>query len=87
MGFIIGAVGIFDGYIQPQMSIVATTFIGEELEIQHDDAVEQTSAGMLAISSYRPSFSKFLFVSAVGAYGYYPNQRPYIDGSNDSKKT
>jgi hypothetical protein len=90
MGFTMGAVGIFDGYIQPQMSIIATTFIGEELEVQHDDtkegAVERTSGGMLAINSYRPSFSKRLFVSAIGAYGYYPNQRLYIDGSNDSEK-
>jgi len=90
MGFTMGAVGIFDGYIQPQMSIVATTFIGEELEVQHNDLrppeTERTSGAMIAINGYRPEFSHRLFVSAIGAYGYYPNQRLYIEGGNDSEK-
>ncbi len=90
MGFTMGAVGIFAGYIQPQMSIVATTFIGEELEVKHNDLreseTERTSGAMLAINGYRPSFSNRLFVSAIGAYGYYPNQRLYIEGGNDSEK-
>ncbi|WP_022942865.1 BamA/TamA family outer membrane protein [Psychromonas hadalis] len=90
MGLTVGAVGIFSGYIQPQMSIVATTFIGEELEIQHNDLREpeneRTSGAMLAINNYRPDFSNRLFVSVIGAYGYYPNQRLYIDGGNDSIK-
>ena len=90
MGFTMGAVGIFAGYIQPQMSIVATTFIGEELEVQHnnlrDPETERTSGALVAVNSYRPSFSERLFVSAIGAYGYYPNQRLYINGGNDSEK-
>jgi hypothetical protein len=91
MGFTIGAVGILAGYIQPQMTIIATTFIGEELAIKHSDLresdTERTSGAMLAINGYRPSFSNRLFVSAIGAYGYYPNQRLYLEGGNDSKKT
>lgn len=90
MGLTVGAVGILAGYIQPQMSIVATTFIGEELSVDYSDdrnaEMERASGAMLAINSYRPSFSKRLFISAIGAYGYYPNQRLYIEGGNDSEK-
>jgi len=90
MGFTVGAVGIWAGYIQPQMSIVATTFLGEKLPVDyadnHSSKTQRTSGAMLAINSYRPSFSKRLFVSAIGTYGYYPSQRLYIDGSNDSKR-
>lgn len=90
MGFTIGAVGIFAGYIQPQMSIVASTFVGEELEIQHGDGrppeTERTSGAVLVINGYRPSFSNRLFMSGIVSYGYYPNQRLYLDGANDSEK-
>ncbi|HIP76631.1 MAG TPA: hypothetical protein EYH12_05845 [Psychromonas hadalis] len=45
------------------------------------------ASGIVAgISGYRPAFSKRLFVSSLGAYSYYPNQRIYLDGSNDSKQ-
>ncbi|PKF60200.1 hypothetical protein CW745_16135 [Psychromonas sp. psych-6C06] len=90
MGFTAGAVGIFNGYIQPQMTVVATTFIGESLPIRSQDLREpetdRASGGMLAISGYRPSFSDRLFISGLGAYGYYPNQRLYLEGGNDSVK-
>jgi len=90
MGVTMGAVGIWAGYIQPQMSIVATTFVGEELAVNyadnHSSKTKRTSGAIIAINSYRPSFSKRLFFSAIGAYGYYPNQRIYINGGNDSKK-
>ncbi|MEI6897018.1 MAG: BamA/TamA family outer membrane protein [Psychromonas sp.] len=88
MGMTVGAVGVFSGYIQPQMTIVATTFIGENLQItqNNDTEKERASGAMLAISGYRPHFSERLFIRALGAYGYYPNQRLYLNGGNDSKK-
>ncbi|GLS89692.1 hypothetical protein GCM10007916_07590 [Psychromonas marina] len=90
MGFTTGAVGIFSGYIQPQMTIVATTFIGEELALRNEDLTDpgsaRTTGAMLAISGYQPSFSDRLFISGIGAYGYYPNQRLYLEGGNDSVK-
>jgi hypothetical protein len=90
MGFTAGAVGIFSGYIQPQMTIVATTFLGEELALRHDQLIEpdsaRTTGAMLSISGYQPSFSDRLFISGMGAYGYYPNQRLYLEGGNDSIK-
>jgi len=90
MGLTVGTVGIFSGYIQPQMNIVATTFVGEKLEVRSNDlsemGTERTTGAMLAISGYRASFSDRLFISAIGAYGYYPNQRLYLEGGNDSEK-
>jgi len=86
MGVTAGVVGVFSGYIQPQMTIVATTFVGEDLEIGSEDSSESARAAgaMLAIDGYRPHFSDRLFISGIGAYAYYPNQRLYIDGNNDS---
>ena len=90
MGFTVGAVGIFSGYIQPQMTIVATTFAGEEMELRNENLSitesERTTGAMLAITGFRPSFSDRLFISGIGAYGYYPNQRLYLEGGNDSEK-
>jgi len=93
MGLTTGAVGIFNGFIQPQMTIVASAFVGEEKEVEklyEDQGVTKekarTSGAFLAISGYRPPFSKRLFTSFLGLYAYYPNQRLYLNGSNDSKK-
>ena len=90
-----GVVGIFDGYIQPQTTIVATLYGGESVPVKRYDSDSQTltNDGMaktkgvfLGISGYRLPFSKRLFSSAMASYAYYPNQRFYIDGSNESKK-
>lgn len=93
MGLTTGAVGIFKGFVQPQMTIVATAFFGEEKEVEKIDknratTVEKarTTGVFLAISGYRPSFSDRLFTSFLGSYAYYPNQRLYLNGSNESKK-
>lgn len=90
MGFTTGAVALLDGYIQPQMSMVLTTFVGQEKQIENQltsgSEYARAAGGMYAITGYRPEFSERLFISSIGAYGYYPNQRLYIDGSNDSIK-
>jgi len=88
MGLTAGVVGVFSGYIQPQMTIVATTFVGEDLDISSDDSSEtaRTAGVMLAVNGYRPSFSDRLFLSGIGTYGYYPNQRLYVEGGNDSEQ-
>jgi len=93
LGLTVGAVGIFDGYIQPQMTMVATLFVGEELEQQelnidggeiNESGEARTAGGMFAISGYQTSFSDRTFISGMGVYAYYPNQRLYLDGSHDS---
>ena len=93
MGLTVGAVGIFSGYIQPQMTIVATAFIGSTQEVEKlnsDDStnIEYSRAKgfILAIDGYRPNFSKRTFISFLGSYAYYPNQRLYLDGSHQSKQ-
>ncbi|MEA1918523.1 MAG: BamA/TamA family outer membrane protein [Campylobacterota bacterium] len=93
MGVTVGAVGIFSGLFQPQMTIVATAFVGSEQEVKKvsDDNIitqeEERAKGLvLGVNGYRPWFSNRLFISALGAYSYYPKKRLYIDGSHDSKK-
>ncbi|MDF1883344.1 BamA/TamA family outer membrane protein [Sulfurimonas sp. SAG-AH-194-C21] len=90
IGLTAGVVGIFNGFIQPQMTIIATVFAGADVPVRNITALgssEQTarSQGLfLAISGYKPSFSNRMFISFLGSYAYYPNQRLYLDGSNDS---
>ncbi len=93
MGFTTGLVGIFNGFFQPQMTIVASAFVSESQEVQKfydeqniKDDEARTSGAFLGISGYRPSFSKRMFLTMLGSYAYYPNQRLYLDGSHDSKK-
>ncbi len=93
MGLTTGAVAIFNGFFQPQMTIVASAYIGEEkevLKVNDDESIakekERTSGAFIGISGYRPTFSKRIFFSLLGSYAYYPNQRLYLDGSNESKK-
>ncbi|WP_243834597.1 BamA/TamA family outer membrane protein [Psychromonas algarum] len=90
MGLTAGAVLLLDGFIQPQMTMVFTVFAGEDLDTQYgpNDTPDQARAkgGIYSISGYRPSFSDRLFISSLGSYAYYPNQRLYLDGSNSSEQ-
>jgi len=65
-------------------------FVGENLEINHGgNAISETNrtkGAMVAINGYRSSFANRLFISGIAAYTYYPNQRLYVNGSNDSVK-
>jgi len=91
MGLTTGIVGIFNGFIQPQMTIVASAFIGEELDVtervasgENTDAKARSKGFFLGVTGFKPSFSERMFLTLLASYTYYPNQRLYIDGSNDS---
>lgn len=87
-----GFIGITHGYYQPQMTMFLTTFMGEKQDVVKNypvnTKVEETQAQgfSLGIDSYRPSFSKRTFISLLGVYAYYPNQKLYLDGSHESVK-
>ncbi len=91
MGFTAGVVGIFSGFLQPQLTIVATAYRGSEQDVKKysednlaiDDTANATGF-VLAINGYRPWFSKRMFVSFLGSYAYYPDKKLYLDGGNDS---
>ncbi len=88
VGFTMGTVGIWHGYIQPQMTLLATAFAGEKIEINHgtgNDAA-RTKGFVGGVSGYKSGFSERTFITAMGAYNYYPNQRIYLNGRNDSKQ-
>jgi hypothetical protein len=93
MGLTVGAVGIFHGYFQPQMTMLLTAYAGEKLEVenitqsqsvQKDEA--RASGFAFSISGYKPWFSQRMFITILGSYAYYPNQRIYLNSSNDSKQ-
>jgi hypothetical protein len=93
MGFTVGAVGIFNGFIQPQMTIVATGFVGQEQDVekvQNESSVindtSRASGALLSVSGFRPSFSKRMFMSFMGSYAYFPKQKLYVNGAHDSKQ-
>lgn len=86
-----GVVGIFHGFFQPQMTIVTTLFRGEKLPVQAlnpgGTVVEEeaySKGGVLAVSGVRVPYTERLFFSYLGMRAYYPNQRLYINGHNDS---
>lgn len=89
-GLTAGAIGIMHGYIQPQTTSYLTVFMGEKQEVQtlgNSHSNEAQAKGIsLGVSGYRPSFSKRIFLSFLGVYAYYPNQKLYINGENDSVK-
>lgn len=94
MGLTGGVVGIFNGYTQPQMTIIATAFRGESLSVEKNYASEApqeehaNSQGFaLAVYGYRPEFLDRMFISLYGSYAYYPNQKLYLNSSNDSIRT
>jgi hypothetical protein len=84
-----GVVGLWTGYIQPQMTMALTVYVGEELEVQdyssNQSSKKARTAGIFfAVTGYKPSFSERIFIDVLGSYAYYPNQRIYLDGGNDS---
>ena len=92
MGITTGVLALLNGYIQPQMSVVASAFIGENMQVQnnvntvtHITKENARASGIfLAVTGFKPCFSKRMFLSVMGLHAYYPNQRLYLDGSNDS---
>ena len=91
MGLTTGVVGIFNGFIQPQMTIVTSAFVGEEVPVHKITASGTTTSDtarargfFLGVTGFKPSFSKRMFLNILGLYAYYPNQKLYIDGKNDS---
>ncbi len=87
-GFTGGVVGIFHGFLQPQMTVVATLFRGEKLPVQKlgvpDGEEAYTKGGFLAVTGVRVPYTDRLFFSYLAMRSYYPNQRLYINGDNDS---
>jgi len=85
-----GVVGIFHGFLQPQMTMVATVFRGETLPIEEiyvgqvNEEEAYAKGWFLALSGVRVPYTKRFFVSLLGMRAYYPNQRLYLDGNNDS---
>lgn len=86
-----GVAGIFHGFLQPQLTIVATYFQGERLPVEEYDANGVRSeddaysrGGFIGISGVHLPFTKRVFLSYFAMRAYYPNQRLYVDGSNDS---
>lgn len=92
MGLTVGVGAIANGYIQAQMTTFATVFLGEKQEVQKINAngskseKAQAKGISFGVNGYRPFFSNRLFISGLGLYSYFPNQKLYLDGSNDSVK-
>jgi hypothetical protein len=87
MGFTLGVVGIWSGYIQPQMNLFLTAFRGEELEVQKENSNDEkatTQGIVIGIANYRFPFFDRTFLTFLGSRAYYPNQFIYLDGSNNS---
>lgn len=87
LGTVVGVGGGAKGFYQEQLLFGGTVF----------GAVDDETYGIvLGAWDYKPPWTKRLFLTAVGSYGYYPKQRAYAKfglrpeevrpGSNDSDK-
>ncbi len=91
-GLTAGVAAIFHGFLQPQMTMVATVFKGEELPVNefNQDGVSEKSAYakgfFIGVTGVRVPYTERLFFTYLGMSAYYPNQRIYLDGSNDSSR-
>jgi len=91
-GLTAGVIGIFNGFIQPQMSMFVTAYAGDKIPVENINTTDDTqnearSRGLaFGINGYKPSFFKRTFISLLGNFAYYPNQKVYLHGSNDSNK-
>jgi hypothetical protein len=65
-GTAFGVGGMLKGFYQDQMSMGGTVFAGED-----------THAAFGGVWDYRLPFSRRLFISGNGMYGYYPRHRAY----------
>jgi len=89
-GFTGGAVGIFHGFVQPQMTMVVSAFIGESLPVNEFQATgvseesKKAQGLFIAITGVRIPYTERFFVSYLGMQAYYPNQSLYVNGENDS---
>ncbi len=86
-GLVGGVVGLWSGYGQKQMNIIATGYYGmsEEVEGVRNKDKEANAFGVaIGVNNYKPSFSNRMFISLLGSHAYYPNQALYIDGRNSS---
>jgi len=85
-----GAAGIFHGFLQPQMTVVASAFIGEKIDVQKVNALDgeqaRTQGAFLAVTGFRIPYTERFFLSFMGMNSYYPNQRLYLNGANDSQQ-
>jgi hypothetical protein len=90
-GFTAGVAAIFHGFLQPQMTMVVTGFRGEKLPVEEvtktgvvSDSEAYSQGGFIGITGVRIPYTERFFVSYLGMRAYYPNQRLYLDGSNES---
>ena len=87
-GLSVGAVGIFYGFIQPQMTMVVTAYKGEKTEVNtFNNADKETASAQglfVAISEFRIPYTQRFYLNFLGMESYSPNQQIYVDGTNDS---
>ena len=84
MGLVFGLVGIWSGYGQKQMNIIATGYYGVSTKLENSFQEVNAYGGVLGVNNYKPFWSDRIYVSFLGSYAYYPNQSLYINGKNNS---
>ncbi len=85
-GFAGGISAMNTGLFQPQTTFVATAFTGLPQDViingQEDEATFY--GGFISFSEYKLPYSDRLFFSFMALKSYFPKNRYYIDGSNNS---
>ena len=87
-GFTGGLLGIKQGLLQPQTTLIASVFYGAEQDVIINGQNEKAnfSGGFISFTNYKLPFTNRMFFSLMGLKSYFPVPTTYFDGSNDSKK-
>ena len=84
-----GGIGVIkQGLLQPQTTLVTTLFGGGSEDIITNGQADTAnfSGGFLAFSNYKLPFTDRLFFSFISLKSFFPKQRYYFEGENDSNK-
>jgi len=87
-GFAGGISAIKRGLFQPQTTFAATLFTGlpQDVVINGQPDKATFSGGFISFSDFKLPYTDRLFFSFMGLKSYFPKNRYYIDGSNNSNK-
>jgi len=84
-----GGVGVIkQGLLQPQTTLVMSVFGGGEEDIITNGQADTANfkGGFFAFSDYKLPFTNRFFFSLISLKSYFPKQRYYFEGENNSDK-
>jgi len=84
-----GGVGVIkQGLLQPQTTLVASVFAGlaQDIMLKGKEEEAHFKGGFISFSNLKLPYTNRTFFSLIGLKSYFPNEKYYLDSSNNSNK-